>query len=37
MREAMRQAALKMMRDPEYVHPFYCGGFVVIGDGNKGE
>jgi CHAT domain-containing protein len=32
--EAMRQAALKVMRDPEYVHPFYWGGFVVVGDGN---
>jgi CHAT domain-containing protein/tetratricopeptide (TPR) repeat protein len=32
--EAMRQAALKVMRNPEFVHPFYWGGFVVIGDGN---
>jgi CHAT domain-containing protein len=32
--EAMRQAALKVMRNPEYVHPFYWGGFVVVGDGN---
>jgi CHAT domain-containing protein len=32
--EAMRQAALKVMRNPEYSHPFYWGGFVVIGDGN---
>jgi CHAT domain-containing protein len=32
--EAMRQAALKVMKDPEYVHPFYWGGFVVVGDGN---
>jgi CHAT domain-containing protein/Tfp pilus assembly protein PilF len=32
--EAMRQAALKIMRNPEYAHPFYWGGFVVIGDGN---
>jgi CHAT domain-containing protein/TPR repeat protein len=31
--EAMRQAALKVMRNPEYVHPFYWGGFVVVGDG----
>jgi CHAT domain-containing protein/Tfp pilus assembly protein PilF len=31
---AMRQAALKVMRNPEYAHPFYWGGFVVIGDGN---
>jgi CHAT domain-containing protein/tetratricopeptide (TPR) repeat protein len=32
--EAMRQAALKVMNNPEYVHPFYWGGFVVVGDGN---
>jgi CHAT domain-containing protein/Tfp pilus assembly protein PilF len=32
--EAMRQAALKVMKKPEYVHPFYWGGFVVVGDGN---
>jgi CHAT domain-containing protein/TPR repeat protein len=32
--EAMRQAALKVMRNPEYAHPFYWGGFVVVGDGN---
>jgi CHAT domain-containing protein/TPR repeat protein len=32
--EAMRQAALKVRRNPEYAHPFYWGGFVVVGDGN---
>jgi CHAT domain-containing protein/Tfp pilus assembly protein PilF len=32
--EAMRQAALKLMKNPEYAHPFYWGGFVVVGDGN---
>jgi CHAT domain-containing protein len=32
--EAMRQAALKVMRKPEYAHPFYWGGFVVVGEGN---
>jgi CHAT domain-containing protein len=31
--EAMRQAALKVMSNPEYVHPFYWGGFVVVGNG----
>jgi CHAT domain-containing protein len=30
----MRQAALKVMRNQEYMHPFYWGGFVVVGDGN---
>ncbi len=30
--EAMRRAALKVMQNPEYAHPFYWGGFVVIGD-----
>jgi CHAT domain-containing protein len=29
----MRQAALKVMNNPEYVHPFYWAGFVVVGDG----
>jgi CHAT domain-containing protein len=32
--EAMRQAALKVMNNPEYVHPFHWVGFVVVGDGN---
>jgi CHAT domain-containing protein/tetratricopeptide (TPR) repeat protein len=32
--EAMRQAALKVMKNAEYVHPFYWGGFVVVGEGN---
>jgi CHAT domain-containing protein len=32
--ESMRQAALKVMNNPEYAHPFYWGGFVVVGDGN---
>jgi CHAT domain-containing protein len=32
--EAMRQAALKVMRNPKHAHPFYWGGFVVVGDGN---
>ncbi|MDQ2856881.1 MAG: CHAT domain-containing protein, partial [Acidobacteriota bacterium] len=31
--EALRQAALKLMADPKYRHPFYWSGFVVVGDG----
>ncbi len=32
--EALRQAALEMMRDPQYrSQPFYWAGFVLIGDG----
>jgi CHAT domain-containing protein len=31
--QALRQAALALMADPKYSHPFYWAGFVVIGDG----
>ena len=31
--EALRQAALKMMKNPETRHPFYWAGFVLVGDG----
>jgi len=31
--DALRQAALKLMRNPETSHPFYWAGFVLIGDG----
>ena len=31
--EALRQAALKLMRNPETSHPFYWAGFVLVGDG----
>ena len=31
--EALRQAALKLLRNPETSHPFYWGGFVLVGDG----
>jgi CHAT domain-containing protein len=31
--EALRQAALKVMRNPETSHPFYWAGFVLVGDG----
>jgi CHAT domain-containing protein len=30
---ALQQAALKLMRDGRYAHPFYWAGFVVMGDG----
>jgi CHAT domain-containing protein/Tfp pilus assembly protein PilF len=31
--EALRQAALKLMKNPETSHPFYWAGFVLVGDG----
>lgn len=31
--EALRQAALSVMKDPRYRHPFYWAGFVLIGNG----
>ncbi|HKD15335.1 MAG TPA: CHAT domain-containing protein [Candidatus Angelobacter sp.] len=31
--EALRQAALRLMAEPRYAHPFYWAGFVVVGDG----
>ena len=31
--EALRQAALKLMRSKETSHPFYWAGFVLVGDG----
>jgi CHAT domain-containing protein/lipopolysaccharide biosynthesis regulator YciM len=30
--EALRQAALKLLRKPETAHPFYWAGFVLVGD-----
>jgi CHAT domain-containing protein len=33
--EALRQAALKLMRNPATSHPFYWAGFVLVGDGGK--
>jgi CHAT domain-containing protein len=31
--EALRRAALQLMADPKYKHPFFWSGFVVVGDG----
>ena len=31
--EALRQAALKLLKKPETSHPFYWAGFVLVGDG----
>ena len=31
--EALRQAALKLLKNPETSHPFYWGGFILVGDG----
>jgi CHAT domain-containing protein len=31
--EALRQAALKLMKNPSTSHPFYWAGFVLVGDG----
>jgi CHAT domain-containing protein len=31
--EALRQAALKLMKNAETRHPFYWAGFVLVGDG----
>ena len=31
--EALRQAALKILKNPETNHPFYWGGFILVGDG----
>jgi CHAT domain-containing protein len=32
--EALRQAALKLLADKKYNHPFYWASFIVVGDGN---
>jgi CHAT domain-containing protein/tetratricopeptide (TPR) repeat protein len=32
--EALRQAALRLMKNPATNHPFYWAGFVLVGDGN---
>jgi CHAT domain-containing protein len=30
--EALQRAAVKLLRDPRYRHPFYWAGFVLMGD-----
>jgi CHAT domain-containing protein len=30
--EALRQAALKVMQNPETRHPFYWAGFILVGE-----
>jgi CHAT domain-containing protein len=32
--EALRSAALKLMKNPETSHPFYWAAFVLVGEGN---
>ncbi|HEX7956174.1 MAG TPA: CHAT domain-containing tetratricopeptide repeat protein, partial [Pyrinomonadaceae bacterium] len=32
--EALRLAALRLLRSERYAHPFYWAGFVMVGDGN---
>ena len=31
--EALRKAAIKLMADPKYRHPFFWSGFLVVGNG----
>jgi CHAT domain-containing protein len=31
--QALRQASLKLLKNPETSHPFYWAGFVLVGDG----
>lgn len=33
--EAMRQAQLNLMDDPDTSHPFYWAGFAIVGDGAR--
>jgi CHAT domain-containing protein len=32
--DALRQAALALLKEPRYRHPFFWAGFVMIGNGN---
>jgi CHAT domain-containing protein len=31
---SLQAAALKLLHDPQYAHPFYWAGFVVVGNPN---
>lgn len=31
---ALREASLRLVREPQYRHPFYWAGFVMIGNGS---
>jgi CHAT domain-containing protein len=33
--DALRQAQLSLMKDPNYSHPYYWAGFTLVGDGAK--
>jgi CHAT domain-containing protein len=33
--EALRRAALQLLRSEQYAHPFYWAGFVMVGDGEE--
>jgi CHAT domain-containing protein len=33
--QALREAQIKLMDDPETSHPFYWSGFAIIGDGAR--
>jgi CHAT domain-containing protein len=33
--DALREAALKLLKNPETSHPFYWAGFVLVGDSGK--
>nr|WP_255326550.1 CHAT domain-containing protein [Sphingobium sp. EM0848] len=35
MAEALREAQVKLMDDPQTSHPFYWSGFAIIGDGAR--
>jgi CHAT domain-containing protein len=30
--DALRKAVVKLLRQPQYSHPFYWAGFVLVGD-----